>query len=1126
MATKNLPGIVLTRYMSEADYILNDPVLGAGEIAMTAMPDNKPAKHKVGDGVKKWTELSYSDSALKDDIASLTSRVNTLENYRNLHFKGYAPTIDSLPFGTEDSIFDSFPLITDLQLANAELMTQVGTLFPNAPIVDHPAYILLRNQLSTILTNKSLEIGDFYFVGGVNSSSTPYVLVQTDVSVTYGSTPTTETVSIYKWEVLGGLTADQINSIDTAIGNNTTDIANLRTDVDYLKGLKILNFKGLVPVTSNLPIASAFKDVAKAFPILATTPTAAQEAILASEYGILAGEYDTLKATFTAANIPTNVKVGDVYFVGTSFNQIVPYVYADATVTVDGESCTAYKWAPLSKIYDDEIQTINTAINTLNTTVSDHTTRIEDLETNSATHQEVTDKIAELGNLFEIKGILESTAALPGHDILTGKVLTAEGITEAEITAAGSNLLTTTGPGDVWIIGPASEENKAEYVFVKFTDTNSIVRYKWELLGDIAGVDLEDYYNKTIIDTKLNDINTTIGDLGIVYNYKGNVAATSNLPVLLTGTEDLVVGASFDSTDGLYPTLISDFQTRLEAANIKLGDSYIVGTLMKDQVTYAFIKVVEGTVETYRWQPIVKLYDTQIAAMAQDIEDLKASTSNLEGLDFVNLKADISTLDELPGNTLLRIGFPYITNANGVANADNTVLTDVLTPAQVTDYEVTKIAILDGVKFGDVHYLKDALDPSPDAAIPYILVKVTNLTKEVIVGGTPSTVTYDVYKWIVLSPSKTQFVSLATRMSSAETAITTNATNIADNTSRISALENAGYATVTEVDDKISALGNLFEIRGLVPAIENLPGYGIDPNVMVGLTEAEVEVITTAGVVLGVGDTYLVGSVADDNKKEYTWIKYFETVPNPAYVDPTTTPTEPETISIVKYRYELLGSIAGVDLEQFYTKTQADTRYVLATDDTIVRTTDTVIIDANGTQVQVGGTTLADTKISFTEASTFEPIQSTDSLETIISKLAKWHDVITDNSTIADAKIAFTEASTFEAISPDDTLEVLVSKLSKWYEVIQSTLAKAIDITLTAAGWTGTVAPYTQTVAVAGITADSNGNITLQDGFTADQYNACASAEIVKYSQADGTITFQAMSEKPSIDLPMRVTLL
>lgn len=83
-----------------------------------------------------------------------------------------------------------------------------------------------------------------------------------------------------------------------------------------------------------------------------------------------------------------------------------------------------------------------------------------------------------------------------------------------------------------------------------------------------------------------------------------------------------------------------------------------------------------------------------------------------------------------------------------------------------------------------------------------------------------------------------------------------------------------------------------------------------------------------------------------------------------------------------------------------------------------------------------------------------------------------------------------------------------------------SAYGTSVDVVLTAAGWTGAHAPYTQTVAVTGLLADSFGEIGLTQGATDAQRAAARAALLSIQSQTDGAVTLIADGDKPTVDLP------
>lgn len=79
---------------------------------------------------------------------------------------------------------------------------------------------------------------------------------------------------------------------------------------------------------------------------------------------------------------------------------------------------------------------------------------------------------------------------------------------------------------------------------------------------------------------------------------------------------------------------------------------------------------------------------------------------------------------------------------------------------------------------------------------------------------------------------------------------------------------------------------------------------------------------------------------------------------------------------------------------------------------------------------------------------------------------------------------------------------------------------------LLAAAWSGTDAPYTQELAVAGLSSTQNGNISIGQTATAAQRKAARDAILSVTGQADNKLIITADGEKPTVDIPVVTVLL
>lgn len=89
----------------------------------------------------------------------------------------------------------------------------------------------------------------------------------------------------------------------------------------------------------------------------------------------------------------------------------------------------------------------------------------------------------------------------------------------------------------------------------------------------------------------------------------------------------------------------------------------------------------------------------------------------------------------------------------------------------------------------------------------------------------------------------------------------------------------------------------------------------------------------------------------------------------------------------------------------------------------------------------------------------------------------------------------------------------------------KANLSIAIDTTLLASAWSAN-APYSQTVPVEGLAADSNGVISIGRNISSEQVDVVCDAGMRVTDQGEGTLTVTAYGDKPNCDIPVLIILL
>ena len=86
--------------------------------------------------------------------------------------------------------------------------------------------------------------------------------------------------------------------------------------------------------------------------------------------------------------------------------------------------------------------------------------------------------------------------------------------------------------------------------------------------------------------------------------------------------------------------------------------------------------------------------------------------------------------------------------------------------------------------------------------------------------------------------------------------------------------------------------------------------------------------------------------------------------------------------------------------------------------------------------------------------------------------------------------------------------------------------SKSVEAVLTVAGWQGETAPYTQTLEVEGVKdVNTNGVIGVSDSASDAQYQHACECMLRKCGQGQGSITVKAYSQKPTMDIPVTITI-
>ncbi len=91
---------------------------------------------------------------------------------------------------------------------------------------------------------------------------------------------------------------------------------------------------------------------------------------------------------------------------------------------------------------------------------------------------------------------------------------------------------------------------------------------------------------------------------------------------------------------------------------------------------------------------------------------------------------------------------------------------------------------------------------------------------------------------------------------------------------------------------------------------------------------------------------------------------------------------------------------------------------------------------------------------------------------------------------------------------------------------LKADISKSVSGVLSASGWSGTKAPYTQNLIVDGLKTDHNGSISLADTASYESRTSAMAALLSVTGQENGKLVISADGVKPKTDIPVIVIIL
>lgn len=126
---------------------------------------------------------------------------------------------------------------------------------------------------------------------------------------------------------------------------------------------------------------------------------------------------------------------------------------------------------------------------------------------------------------------------------------------------------------------------------------------------------------------------------------------------------------------------------------------------------------------------------------------------------------------------------------------------------------------------------------------------------------------------------------------------------------------------------------------------------------------------------------------------------------------------------------------------------------------------------------------------------------------------------------VNDRYVAPTWRNNTEPAIDEDELQAMSDTLVRLQNE-SSAKPVILNLTINAANWVGSAAPYTYALTANGVAVNSVQFITFGTGATSDSVEAMQNAIIVDNGQAANRINLKALGEKPTVNVPVRVVIM